>query len=106
MGAGSEKRYLQMVLRNSRDEEREEHLRACLRSGRTMQASTPPPRAASKTASKAAVRRWMIANAEGYAGPTQLAEAAACEYPELAVFLDEETHWVWDVAADCYEEEV
>ena len=106
MGAGAEKRYLQMVLRQSQEEERIDHIRACLRSGRAeMQASTPP-RAASKRTSKAAVRRWMVANAEEYEGATQLAEAAVCEYPELASSLDEETHWLWDIAADCYEEGV
>ena len=99
MGAGSEKRYMQMVRRQSEEDERERHLRACLRADRT---ERQPPQPQPRTASKRQVRRWMDANAEEYDGPTQLAEAAACEYPEAADWLDDETHWIWDLAADQY----
>ena len=55
-------------------------------------------------ASRRRVRSWMLANAGEYDGPTQLAEAANVEFCLPGDGLNDETHWVWDEAADAYQE--
>lgn len=54
--------------------------------------------------SKRSVRSWMVRNAADYDGPTQLAEAAACEFDFGVDPCADETHWIWDCAADCCED--
>lgn len=50
---------------------------------------------------KHAVIRWMRGHAASHqeVNATQLAEAAAHEFDEAA-WLDDETHWIWEEAAE------
>ena len=57
-----------------------------------------PPRL--KRASRLSVRRWMRGNAMDYEFATTLAEAANVIFELPGAGLDDETHWVWDEAAD------
>jgi len=51
-------------------------------------------------ASRTTVRRWMRANVQDYDSATQLAEAANAIFALPGQGLDDETHWVWDEAAN------
>jgi len=55
----------------------------------------PPP-----SARRRDVRAWMIHNAEYYGTVTELAEAANAIFRLPDGGLDDETHWVWDEAAE------
>lgn len=57
-----------------------------------------------RPASRRNVRSWMRSNAHEYECATQLAEAANVEFDLPGEGLDDETHWVWDEAADAMEE--
>lgn len=57
------------------------------------------PSAAS--ASRRAVRAWMLANSDEYETATALAEAANVEFDLPGDGLDDEMHWVWEEAARC-----
>jgi hypothetical protein len=46
------------------------------------------------------VRAWMRHNAKHYETATQLAEAANAVFRLPGDGLDDETHWVWDEAAE------
>ena len=72
--------------------------------GRTSTPRNPPPKPA-PLPTKAKIRNWMIANAPEYEGATQLAEGANAEFDLPESWLDSETHWIWDLAADCYMDE-
>ena len=50
------------------------------------------------------VRAWMRANAHQYETATALAEAANTVFRLPGDGLDDETHWVWDEAAEAVEE--
>lgn len=53
---------------------------------------------------KATVRSWMRANfVEGFSA-TKLAEAAVSELSLPDSYLDDETHWIWEIALDVEEE--
>ncbi len=61
-------------------------------------------------ANKNKVKRYMIQVAKnhvdrktGEVNTTQLAEDAASEFDESDTWLDDETHWVWDLAVDVAE---
>lgn len=44
---------------------------------------------------------WMLRNAERYDNATNLAEAAAHEADgDHDDWLDDDTHWIWDLAAE------
>ena len=47
---------------------------------------------------KRAVKKWMIANADEYDTATQLAEAANIEFDMPESWLDDELHWIWELA--------
>lgn len=52
-------------------------------------------------AEKRSVRNWMRRNADEYQTATELAEAAAAAFDfHGGDPLTEETHWIWDLAAD------
>lgn len=55
----------------------------------------PPP-----NHSRRQVRAWMRRNAHEYETATQLAEAANAALRLPLGSLDDETHWIWDEAAD------
>lgn len=55
----------------------------------------PPP-----SARRRDVRLWMRHNAEHYETATELAEAANAAFRLPDGGLDDETHWVWDEAAE------
>lgn len=72
-------------------------------------AYTPDPQQPQKALSKAYVRRWMLSDVEwhldevGEVNCTSLVEGFVASHPEhryLEQWLDEETHWVWDLAAN------
>jgi hypothetical protein len=46
------------------------------------------------------VKIWMQANASDCETATQLAEAAAANFKFASDPLDDETHWIWDLALD------
>jgi len=54
---------------------------------------------------KQRVTSWMRGNCSDYDGPTELAQAAFIAlWPSASINpLDCETHWIWDLAADCFE---
>lgn len=56
----------------------------------------PPP----ASARRRDVRRWMQHNADDYSTATALAEAANAVFRLPDGGLDNETHWVWDEAAE------
>lgn len=76
--------------------ERRRHEVLCIDLKRPPRAPTPKVRSA--TASRASVRAWMRAAAEGYDTATALAEGAnaALELPSGG--MDDELHWVWEEA--------
>ena len=51
------------------------------------------------------VASWMRGNCSDYDGPTELAQAAFIAlWPPTSIDpLGCETHWIWDLAADCFE---
>lgn len=59
----------------------------------------PAPEQQHRNPSKATVRRWMRLNASGYETATELAEGcnAALDLPHE--WLDDDGHWVWEIAA-------
>lgn len=58
-----------------------------------------PPRKAPTAPSKAAVRRWMRLNAGEYETATELAEGCNAAFDLPQEWLDDESHWVWEIAA-------
>ena len=46
------------------------------------------------------VRTWMQNNAEHYETATELAETANAVFRLPDCVLDDETHWIWDEAAE------
>ena len=55
--------------------------------------------------SKAQVKRWFRRNVDSYIDCgevqcTQMVEAFCAEYPECDRWLDDDTHWVWDIPID------
>ena len=52
------------------------------------------------------VRKWMRSNAEEYGTSTELAEAAAEEFDanHIGGPLDDDTHWIWELALDAKDE--
>ena len=55
-------------------------------------------------ADRRTVGRWMQRNSLGYENATELAEAAACVFDFRGGDpLSDETHWLWDIAADCFD---
>lgn len=60
----------------------------------------PPP----ASAQRRDVRRWMQHNAADYTSATELAEAANVVFRLPDGGLDNETHWVWDEAAEAFDD--
>jgi predicted nucleic acid-binding Zn-ribbon protein len=56
---------------------------------------------AQREPTKAAVRRWMEDHEDGAETATHLAERAAYAF-DRDRWLDDETHWVWDIAAEVF----
>lgn len=54
------------------------------------------------TARRRDVRAWMRHNAHDYETATALAEAANAVFRLPGDGLDDETHWVWDEAAEAF----
>lgn len=59
----------------------------------------PPP-----SARRRDVRLWMRHNAEHYETATELAEAANAVFRLPDGGLDDESHWVWDEAAEAIDD--
>jgi hypothetical protein len=64
-----------------------------------------PAKAATRLPSKAQARRWFSGNYQdfiecGEICSTQMVESFAASYPECAHWLDEETHWIWDLPVE------
>lgn len=55
-------------------------------------------------ASRVVIRQWMRAMAHEYETATKLAEAAATELGLPDEWLDDETHWIWDLAINAMDE--
>ena len=83
---------------DSADRLRREMEAAAMIRGPRKPAVSPGP-----TASRRQVRSWMRLNANEYECATQLAEAANIEFDLPGSGLEDETHWVWDEAADAIE---
>ena len=58
----------------------------------------------SKVPSKTKIRNWMLANAPEHEGPTQLVESANAHFDLPESWIGEETHWIWDLGADAYDD--
>jgi len=65
-----------------------------------MRAPRNPPVPPPASARRRDVRRWMQHNAADYSTATALAEAANAVFRLPDGGLDDETHWVWDEAAE------
>lgn len=92
-----EHRYARMVINAGRaitDRQREIEAATMVRGPR--KPTVPPP----PSARRRDVRAWMRHNAEHYETATELAEAANAIFRLPDGGLDDETHWVWDEAAD------
>lgn len=102
MGAGSENRYRRMVIEEGQRATDLQRLQEAFRMERKprKKAIPPPP-----SARRAVVRRWLRRNANAYENSTLLAEAANAEFLLPGGGLDDETHWIWDDAADAMSEE-
>ena len=61
-----------------------------------------PPKA---FASRAAIKRWMRANAPDYEGETQLVEGANAVLNIDQSLMDDGTSWLWDYAVDLFAED-
>jgi crotonobetainyl-CoA:carnitine CoA-transferase CaiB-like acyl-CoA transferase len=59
----------------------------------------PPPPSPTR-ADRSAMRRWMRLHADEHEGATALAEAASAAFDLPEDWLDDPTHWVWDMAAE------
>ncbi len=66
----------------------------------TREQRIPPP-----SARRRDVRRWMQHNADDYESATELAEAANAVFRLPDGGLDNETHWVWDEAAEAIDDD-
>ena len=53
--------------------------------------------------SKAYVRQWMVVNADDYDNGTQIAEAANIALNLPDAWMDDETHWIWEMALEAME---
>jgi len=67
-----------------------------------------PVEAKIRLPSKAQARRWFSDNYQdfiecGEICCTQMVESFAAERPECAHWLDEETHWIWDLPVELEE---
>ena len=71
----------------------------------TMERSPRPPvvKPVNDAARRRDVRAWMHKNAGEYETATALAEAANAVFRLPGSGLDDETHWVWDEAAEAME---
>lgn len=60
-----------------------------------------------KTFNEKNVKQWMLDNVTDYDNATSLAEAAAHEFNQADTGgpLDDETHWIWDLAIKIWNEE-
>lgn len=58
-----------------------------------------PPREGHRGQSKAAVRRWMRLNADQYETATALVEGCNAALALPQAWLDDDGHWVWEIAA-------
>lgn len=97
MGAAAESRWRRLIRKESDDRNRVlRELEAAHMDRSSFRAPAAPARQLAPT--KAIVRRWMDANRDEYETATQLVEAANAALPLPAEFLDDETHWVWDLA--------
>ena len=48
---------------------------------------------------RAVIRNWMRRNASDYESATELVEGASANFDIPAEWLDDETHWIWDIGA-------
>ena len=98
MSAAAEARWKQKIQRESNERNRllREVEAAHMQRGPRM--PVQPPK--STTATKAQVRRFMRLHASEYETATALAEAANCEFELPGDGLDDQAHWVWDMAAE------
>jgi hypothetical protein len=51
---------------------------------------------------KSSVKKWMRDNASEYGSATELAEGANAEFDMPIEWLDDESHWVWELAEAFY----
>lgn len=52
------------------------------------------------TATRGQIAAWMLRNVADYANETALVEGANCALKLPTGCMDDETHWIWDVAAN------
>ena len=76
---------------------------ACYRQREAMRLirSPRPPvicQAPSDVATRSNISSWMRINADQYANATELAEGANCALKLPSGCMDDETHWIWDLA--------
>jgi hypothetical protein len=102
MTAKSENRYKANSLAKARHLSTEAAERETLLLGRRDGKSAAP--AAPQWADQRTARNWMRRNSLGYDSATELAEAAACALDFRGGDpCGDETHWIWDLAADCFD---
>lgn len=83
------------ITRQQREAEVAERVR---RFGVVTRPAPPPP--SPTRADRCAVRRWMRLHADEHETATALAEAASAAFDWPEEWLDDSTHWVWDIAAE------
>ena len=95
MGVAHENRYKQRVWSandESGDRKAQRDILKIVREPRKLVHSPEP------LPTKQQVKKWMIQNADEYETATGLAEAANIEFDMPESWLDDELHWIWELA--------
>ena len=102
MSVKSENRYKANSIANARQLNTQAAERETFQLDRRNSPFTAPT--APRWADQRSVRNWMRRNSLGYECATELAEAAACAFDfHGGDPCSNETHWIWDLAADCFD---
>lgn len=101
MSVKQENRYRKLVIETNRAvTDRQREIEAATMERKPRKPVIPPP----ASARRRDVRAWMRNNAEHYETMTELAETANAIFRLPGDGLDDETHWVWDEAAEAKNE--
>lgn len=101
MGVAAEQRWIRRCIEQNQKATDDARLRERLRMPKHPRKPVPNPQA---LPTRREVKAWMLRNADDCdEGCTRLVEAAAAGLDLPEQWLDDETHWLWDVAFEVNE---